>query len=369
MRRYLQSVLVVAFSALAAAQMPGNGPADALDGLDPVLLVQGKEVTGKSAISAVHDRFLYLFASAETKAAFEREPAKYAIQLGGLCARMGRTTGGNPSDFLVHDGKIYIFGSDECHKRFAAAPAKYLPAPPAPLPSAKDASARGRELLDAAAAAIAPRTVFDAVASFVETIAQTQPRQQGTVSVSAKTVWLYPDRVRQDRSTTLMGKTMASSTVFAPDGMWFVAGQGQVYPMSAAARPALELEYGRHPIALLRARQNHDFKGLADGTDTIEGTAVRRVRIVHGGLDIRLNLDPKNRIHSVTFRERNAEGVYGDYVVLYSDYRPVDGLQVPFTVRALFDGQPDPFQSWTVQSAAVNAPVDPTLFAPPAKRP
>ena len=96
---------------------------------------------------------------------------------------------------------------------------------------------------------------------------------------------------------------------------------------------------------------------------------MRRVRIVHGGLDVRLNLDAQDRVHSVTFRERNAEGVYGDYTVLYSDYKAVDGLQLPVTVRALFDGQPDPFQSWTVQSVAVNAPLEATLFAPPAKRP
>jgi YHS domain-containing protein len=369
MRQFLQSALVLALSAVAAAQTPGSGPIDALDGLDPVLLVQGKEVPGKSAISALHDRFLYLFSSPETKATFEREPAKYAIQFGGLCARMGRTTGGNPADFLVHDGKIYIFGSDECHKRFAAAPDKYIPSPPAPLPTSKDAARRGRLLLDQAANTMAPAKTLDGVTSFVETIVQTQPRPQGTATVATKTMWLYPDRVRQDRSMTMMGKTMESSTVFAPEGMWFVTGQGQAFPMSPAARPALQLEYGRHPIALLRARHDPGFKGFADGEDTIDGTAIRRVRIVHEGLDVRLNLDRTNRVHSVAFRERNAEGVYGDYVVLYSDYTPADGLLIPFSVRALFDGKPDPFQSWTVESAAVNTPLDRTLFAAPARRP
>lgn len=369
MRQFLQSALVVALSAAAAAQMAGNAPPDALDGLDPVLLVEGREVPGRSAISAVHAGFLYLFSTAETKSTFEREPAKYAIQLGGLCARMGRTTGGNPSDFLVHDGKIYIFGSDECHKRFAAAPAKYIPRAPAPLPSSQDAAVRGAQLLARAANAIAPPQIFDAMTSFVETVAQTQPRQQGTATVSTKTMWLYPDRVRQDRALTLMGKTMASSTVFAPDGMWFVTAQGQAYPMTAAGRAALELEYGRHPIALLHARHAPGFKSFADGAETIDGTAVRRVRIVHGGLDVRVNIDREDRVHSVSFRERNAEGVYGTYVVRYSDYKPVNGVLVPFTVRALFDGQPDPFQSWTVESAAVNTPLDRTLFAPPAKRP
>jgi hypothetical protein len=83
---------------------------------------------------------------------------------------------------------------------------------------------------------------------------------------------------------------------------------GPAFPMSPAARPALQLEYGRHPVALLRARNDPGFKSFADGEDTIEGTAIRRVRIVHEGLDVRLNLDRANRVHSVAFRERNAKG-------------------------------------------------------------
>ena len=47
-------------------------PQDALDGLDPVLLVQGKEVAGKPDLTVVRGRFEYSFSSAETRAAFER---------------------------------------------------------------------------------------------------------------------------------------------------------------------------------------------------------------------------------------------------------------------------------------------------------
>ena len=84
-----------------------------------MLLKDGKEAFGKQAFRSDHGRFTYLFSSAETKAEFDKAPEKYAIQMGGLCARMGRTVTGNPSDYLVHDGKIYIFGSDACHKSFA----------------------------------------------------------------------------------------------------------------------------------------------------------------------------------------------------------------------------------------------------------
>ena len=124
----------------ATAQTPPV--VDALDGVDPVVLLQqNKEVFGKSEFSSVWGRFRYLFSTAETKATFEKEPAKYEIALNGQCARMGKTVYGNPSDYFIHDGKIYIFGSDDCHKQFAAAPRKITSetcAPDAGLGSGKN---------------------------------------------------------------------------------------------------------------------------------------------------------------------------------------------------------------------------------------
>ena len=96
-------VALVASSVWTATRQ--KDPVEALDGVDPVLLVQGKEVSGKKAFAVARDGFEYLFSSAATKAAFEREPARYEIQMHGLCARMGKATGANPSDYLVYDGK------------------------------------------------------------------------------------------------------------------------------------------------------------------------------------------------------------------------------------------------------------------------
>ena len=92
--------LLVMTSASARQAAP---PPDALDGVDVVVLLQqGNEVFGKSAFHSVHAGFNYLFSSAENKAEFDNQPAKYEIQMGGLCARMGGTVTGNPSDYVVH---------------------------------------------------------------------------------------------------------------------------------------------------------------------------------------------------------------------------------------------------------------------------
>ena len=67
-----------------------------LEGLDPVLLSQGKEVQGDMKYKITRGQFQYLFASAESKAAFEKDPAKYENQLSGHCARMGAPTTAGP---------------------------------------------------------------------------------------------------------------------------------------------------------------------------------------------------------------------------------------------------------------------------------
>src|SRR3982751_6854116 len=129
----------------------GQAPKEALDGIDPVvLLTQGKEITGKAEFKVSRGKFDYLFATAENKATFEKTPDKYEIQLSGACARMGPGVTGNPADFAVVDGKIYIFGSDDCHKKFVAAPAKFLPKPAAPLPADAADVRQGRTLIERA---------------------------------------------------------------------------------------------------------------------------------------------------------------------------------------------------------------------------
>ena len=150
---------------------------EALDGVDTVVLLQqGKEVFGKGDLSVQRGRFKYLFSTPETKAVFERDPDKYEIQLGGMCARMGPPTGANPSDYFVFEGKIYIFGSDECRKRFIASPQKFIPRPAPAMPAGPAAAAAGREVLEKAVAAMGGAAALDKVTSYIETASQVQRR-------------------------------------------------------------------------------------------------------------------------------------------------------------------------------------------------
>jgi len=86
---------IVAFAPLygmraAAAEPPvftGLVSGVAVAGYDPVgYFTEGKPVKGSKDITLQHEGATWRFASAENRAAFEADPAKYAPQYGGYCA-------------------------------------------------------------------------------------------------------------------------------------------------------------------------------------------------------------------------------------------------------------------------------------------
>jgi YHS domain-containing protein len=353
---------MVSLAAEGRAQQPAS--VEALDGVDPVLLVQGKEVSGKSDLKVVRGRFEYLFSSPVTKATFERNPSQYEIQLNGLCARMGKATGGRPSDYLVYDGKIYIFGSDECHRKFEAEPKKYLPVAAAPFAPSAKAVKDGRALVERAVTVIGGGPKLDAIETYIETASQTQRRSTGDVPLTVKTMWRFPGDVRAERTMTLPDRTMSSATLMTPSGMWFLS-QGRAFQAMEAGRPSMELDYGRQIVPLLRGRRDRGFQAASLGRETLNGVTVDRVRVLNRGVDVILALEPSSgRVKAISFSDRNSEGEVGQFTIAFSDYRDVDGLSFPFVELASFNGVADPSLSRRIDAVAINAPLDPALFQP-----
>ena len=360
----LSALLLVVGS--ANAQM--TPPKDALDGIDAVaLLNQGKEISGKPEFKVTRGKFDYLFATAENKAAFERNPEKYEIQLSGACARMGVGVTGNPADFAVVDGKIYIFGSDDCHKKFVAAPAKFLPKPAPPMPTAAADVQAGRALLDKAIAALGGAAKIDAISSYIETAWQTQTRAQGPVSLTLKTIRRFPGDIRVERTMAMGDRTQTTATLITPAGGWFINGP-RAFPQNPEGRTVNEQEYSRALLPLLRARSSAAFKAVAVPSVVLDGVQEDRVRVKDALVDVTLGIDRRTgQVHSLSFVGRNMDAEIGDYTIVLSDYRDVNGLKLPFAERALFNGQSDEFRTRQITAFEINPPIDPALFkAPPA---
>jgi putative intracellular protease/amidase/YHS domain-containing protein len=177
-----------------ADEKPAQVPV-ALKGLDPVLLVGGKEEKGKEEFTATQDGFRYRFVSAANKAAFAKDPERYGIQFHGQCAMM-KEARALPDLFTVYKGRIFAFGSEDCLASFRESPEKY---------TGKEEPVRGRrsalilvfngmELLDFAG----PAEVFGAAGFRVDAVAATKEpvRSMGLVTVTPR--YTFDDCPRAD---------------------------------------------------------------------------------------------------------------------------------------------------------------------------
>ena len=85
-----------------------------LEGHDVVAyFTQGQHALGSPQIKSVHEGVTFRFASAEHKALFDKEPARYLPQYGGYCANgivYGIPWGGDADTWRLDEGKLYIFG-------------------------------------------------------------------------------------------------------------------------------------------------------------------------------------------------------------------------------------------------------------------
>jgi YHS domain-containing protein len=122
----LVTLFVLPGCAPLVTQSPGRGlsPVNAVaEGEDKHLMLFGYDVVsyftdgapkkGDSAIRSVYDDVTFRFASADHKAMFDREPAKYIPQFNGYCSNgiaYAIPWGGDADTWKIFGGKLYIFG-------------------------------------------------------------------------------------------------------------------------------------------------------------------------------------------------------------------------------------------------------------------
>ena len=345
----LVMLALVGGTATASAQSssPSPEPLIPLEGLDPVMLSQGKEVQGDMKFKVTRGQFQYIFANAENKAIFEKEPAKYEIQLDGHCARMGAPTTGNPDLYTVHNGRIYIFGSAACQTLFKAAPEKYLEVPAAPKsPPTAEMVKRGDELLAKAVEAFGGGSKLDQLVSF-------QMKELRENQVKNTLLLTFPDTLRQET----VRPTFTLVSVVTPSEAFFVVNNA-ARSMREADRKAIYQELNHELIVLLHARNRSDFKAWLAGEGTVD--------IELPGFTTTLAIDPASgRVTSQTYKGRGPGGVVGQIAINYSDFRTVDGVSLPFKRTATFDGQPLASLSATIEAITINGKIDPSSFKKP----
>ena len=106
------------------------------------------------------------------------------------------------------------------------------------------------------------------------------------------------------------------------------------------------------------AQHTDAFTLLYDGSENIGGETLEKLRIRNReGRERLWSIDPTGRIRRIV-----AKGNLGDVVTDLSDYRLVDGVNVPFTRHVV---ENERTSDLVLHEYQVNPPLDSTLFAPP----
>ena len=337
MRMFL--ILFPALMALAEGRL-------ALEGLDPVLLIEGRDAEGKESLKAEHGGFVYYFASGETRARFQADPERYGIQRGGACARMGAPTAGDPAAYHVHNGRIYIFGSTNCYQLFRQDPAKYLESGGLewnPTPGAAD---QGVALWNKTLAAMGGAERWRAAAGLVE-------KQAGQVRT-----FRGADALREDRGTP---ERPFQRVITADDAYSVFQGQAaRTSPaLTGAARRALAYEL----FPLLRGAAPEVYT-----TGEREGLQWVRLRTRGAVLDAGIEI-ASGRLVRLGYAGRGPGGEAGRIEISYSDFRPVGGLSLPYHLERSFNGEKQGNLAVNIESYELNpADLDARFSPPPSLR-
>ena len=117
MRKFLSLLLFIPFlttSTFAENKSLQNVDKNklAIQGYDPVaFFTENKAIKGKPEFKSAYEGAIYLFASAENKELFEKEPTKYRPAFGGFCAfgiSRNKLVEIDPEAFQIVDGHLLL---------------------------------------------------------------------------------------------------------------------------------------------------------------------------------------------------------------------------------------------------------------------
>ncbi|MFN0137652.1 MAG: hypothetical protein ACKVS9_16225 [Phycisphaerae bacterium] len=335
--------------------------------VDPVELLAGRETKGDEAIALSHGMYNYHFVSAASKAAFEKHPDKYEVQLGGACGRMGPLSGYGRGDiYAVHDGRIYLFASKQCRESFLKAPEKLLEGDDAPPKRDAAAEKRGRELIDLAVKH-AGGSQIDEIKTYQQRIGRTEKHGDKDYRVVNAMMFAFPDRVRLEE---WWDETTYGHVVVGESGFGFANKAVEDMPLVQQQVRAVRRMSNRTPIAILRARTRADFIAIADGSQTVGETSVERVTLYFDGCKMTLLIDPANgRLLGLETRMRAPSMAIGDARITYVEERTVEGVTLPCAWRIEHDGKASDAPPTKLTTIEINAELPAALFEQPKREP
>ena len=228
----------------------------------------------------------------------------------------------------------------------------FLPA--TPKSEQKDSSA----LLDKSLDAIGPREKLTAIKTVRYTAKQIQTSPSGIISLDFERVTVYPDKLYVLRKSTV-GPVVSNKLVLTPEFNYIATGK------MTTAVPATTMEAIRAGLefdAAYVAQHIAEFRASYEGSEDLSGEIIDKLRLrSNTGKEAVWSIDQTGRVRRMTLNPGS-----GEVVTELSDYRLVDGMNIPFKRHVVENGVA---YDYVLNQYQINPAMDAAWFSPPAERP
>jgi zinc protease len=228
-------------------------------------------------------------------------------------------------------------------------------------------SAQSRPANDPAAMALLKRVVdakggIDALRKVTSVVAEADTAlnmEQGTLPSTTKTYVVYPDRFRVDAKV----KAVEIIQVYNAGAAW-VRDPAGLHEPPPPMREDFANSVRRDTIPMLIVASEGKYAVRLMPEEGRAGQVLRVLEISGEQLQpVRLFIDAQGFIARQSFAAPGPDGKAVQVEEVFSDYRKVDGISVPYKAELVRDGRS--ILTRTLRSVTFNTAVDPTLFARP----
>ena len=259
------------------------------------------------------------------------------------------------------------FVGQEGPRRTAYTQAQVNPRPAAPVnapngqnvPNASNVSNAPNDLLRRVVQTKGGLDVLKGIRTVVVDADMSVTTPRGPTLIPTKTYVVYPDKFRVDATfagqQNVQAYNAGSAWVRDPAGV-------------SAAPPAMRSDFAatvrRDTFPLLIAASEGKLSVRPLPEEGKDGITLKVIEISGEGLTpVRLYIDQNNRIVRQAYTTPGPDGRLSQAEEVFSDYRKVNGIEVPFKASVLRDGRL--ILDRTLKSVAFNVPVDASLFQQP----
>jgi zinc protease len=228
-------------------------------------------------------------------------------------------------------------------------------------PQSTESDPKARALVEKFVSSIGGAQKLDGVKALHQTLVSTQHTPQGSITFNNDLTVQFPDKLR---AAVTAGQIPGEMVIVVSPTSAFMSMPGAgTRDMPSSMKQDRLNALKRDWIAIAQRTADPTYVFTLGGTEKVGDTEAQVVNIAGNGVSLKWALDPQSaRLLQVSYQDTGQRGPL-QRVVAYSDWRPVEGLMVPFQRSITEDGQPS--ASEQIQSYEINPPIDNRLFVKP----